>query len=87
MINLEKIKKWKSGKVPALSPFKKTCPCTILPPSFFNFSDSDCTAFFDSSNDSGQRRVMFLRVRAKILELWLAKVFTKSLDPIMTYDF
>ena len=35
MINLEKIKsKYQS---PA---FKKTCPCTILPPSFFNFSES-----------------------------------------------
>ena len=25
---------------PPPSPFKKTCPCTILPPPLFNFSDS-----------------------------------------------
>ena len=34
MINLEKIKYEKC------QPFKKTCPCTILPPLFFNFPDS-----------------------------------------------
>ena len=34
-------KTWKNeiGKVPG-SPFKKVCPCTILPPLLFNFSDS-----------------------------------------------
>ena len=35
-------KPWKNeiGKVSAHPPFKKTCPCTILPPPFFNFSAS-----------------------------------------------
>ena len=37
MINLEKIKLEK-GHPP--SPFKKTCPCAILSPPFFNFSNS-----------------------------------------------
>ena len=37
MINLEKIK---CEKCQTPHPFKKTCPCTILPPPFFNFSDS-----------------------------------------------
>ena len=36
MINLEKIKHIR--KVPAPH-FKRTCPCTILPSPFFNFSD------------------------------------------------
>ena len=40
MKNLEKIKLKKSQSP---LPFKKTCPCTILPPAFFNFSDSPPT--------------------------------------------
>ena len=35
MINLKKIKQEKCQ----LPPFKKTCPCTILPTPFFNFQD------------------------------------------------
>ena len=37
MVNLEKIKYEKCQSLP---PFKMTCPCTILPPPFFNFPDS-----------------------------------------------
>ena len=36
MINHEKFKQEKCQP----SPLRKTCPCTILPPPFFNFSDS-----------------------------------------------
>ena len=36
MINLESIKQ-EQCQAPSL---KKTCPCTILPQTFFNFSDS-----------------------------------------------
>ena len=37
MVNLEKLNR---KSVSPHSPFKKTCPCTILPPPFFNFLDS-----------------------------------------------
>ena len=39
MINLIKKKK-KKRKSARPSSFKKTCPCTVLPPTFKNFSDS-----------------------------------------------
>ena len=39
MINLKKIKKQKCQP----SPLKMTCPCTILPLPFFNFSDFPST--------------------------------------------
>ena len=36
----------------------------------------------DLSNDSPQMKVMFLKVRAKILDLLLVKVFAKSFGSI-----
>ena len=38
MINLEKKLNRESASPPP--PFKKTCPCTVLPPHFLIFSDS-----------------------------------------------
>ena len=35
--------------------------------------------FLDSSDKSGQTRAMFLKIRAKIFDLWLIKVFAKRI--------